>query len=232
MDVVKEGTVVATRCFEASGSMNDALYDFEWTVAPSYEWQDWLDRAGRPIVVPSISLESARAVELAWNQSRGQDKKSGPVLCPAANDGSSVRRYRPMQRQHAALFREFGEVDYRSREEVLNFALRYGLLGVSSQTQSVNYRGQGGEPRLHYVAGEAFLDWSFEICLMREGIGLVGGGRSAKGSHRLEWLFNRNLQHVQGRVSFNQSGELRLVLPPLTLIAAMWLQLTLAATGE
>ena len=23
---------------------NDALYDFEWTVAPGYEWQDWLDR--------------------------------------------------------------------------------------------------------------------------------------------------------------------------------------------
>jgi len=212
--------------------LSDAFSEFEWTVAPSYEWHDWLDRSGWPIVVPYISLESASGVELAWNQSREQQQKFGPVLCPAVNDGSTTRRYRPMRREHALLFREFGELDCRSREAVLDFAKRYGLLGVPSQSQSVNYRGPDGEPRLHYVAGEAFLDWCFEICLMREGIDLAGGGRSAKDLLRLEWLFNRNLQHVQGRVSFTPSGEPRLVPAPLTLIAAMWLQLALAVTGK
>jgi hypothetical protein len=45
-------------------------------------------------------------------------------------------------------------------------------------------------------------------------------------------LFDRNLQHVQGRLAFDKAGEPKLTLEPLTLISAMWLQLALAITGE
>lgn len=214
--------------------MIDAFYDFEWRVAPGYGWQDWLNNRGAPVVVPArgfYSLESALAVGLTWNQSQEKNKKKfGPILTPLVEEGTSVRTYRPMDREHAGLFRAFGEVDYRSCDEVLAFAGRHGLLGLDTQEQLVRLR-VNGKPRWHHAAGESFLDWSFEICLMREGIDLAGGLRSGKDSQRLRWLFDRNLQKVQGRVAFDKSGEPRLVLAPLSLVAAMWLQLALGVTG-
>src|SRR4051812_10942724 len=119
--------------------MNDAFYDFQWAVAPQYEWQDWVDQSGKPVVLPAeglISLESASAVELAWNHSREQKREYGPVLCPRMKDASELRHYRPMERQYAALFREFCCIDYTSLTAVMEFARKYGGLGVRMQAQS------------------------------------------------------------------------------------------------
>ena len=209
--------------------MNDVFLEFQWPVAPCYEWQDWLDKGGNPVEVPAeglVSLESADAVELAWNQSQEAHEEFGPVLWPV--DAADVRQYRPMQRQHAALFREFGDLDHANRSSVLEFAQRYGLLGVAQQHQSFRVRGTDGEFRDHYAGGEPYLRWAFEICLMREALKVSGRERPLQSSPRLKWLFDRNLQHVQGRIGINRAGEPRLALEPLTLVAAMWLQLTLA----
>lgn len=216
--------------------MNDAFYDFEWTVAPHYEWQEWLDASGRPVLVPSddlMGLDSPDAVELAWNYAQERDEEYGPVLCPVIKDAAEVRRYHPMQRDHAALFREFGDLEYTNRASLQAFAQRYGSLGVPTQSQAVRIRDENGERRDHHAYGEPYLQWALEICLMREGMRLEGRKRlTSDDSRRLKWLFDRNLQHVQGRLGFGRAGEPKLALEPLTLIAAMWLQLGLAITGE
>jgi hypothetical protein len=215
--------------------MRDAFYDFDWTVAPRYDWQDWLDRSGKPVIVPAeglISLESASAVELAWSQSQEAGEEYGPVLCPVIKDATEVRKYHPMQRNHAALFREFGDLEHTSQASILAFAQKYGALGVQTQRQTIRVRGTDGELRDHHAYGEPYLRWALEICLMREGLRLAGRKRSLRMSQRLKWLFDRHLQHVQGRLGFDQAGEPKLALEPLTLVSAMWLQLALAITGE
>jgi hypothetical protein len=216
--------------------MNDAFYDFEWTVAPEYEWQDWLDGSGARVVVPAdgvASLASAGGVELAWNRAQKAKHVYGPVLRPIIKDASKVRHYYPMQREHAALFREFADLDYRSTVSLLAFARRYGALGLPMQTQSLRIRTARGELRDHHAHGEPFLDWAIEICFMREGLRLgERKRRSVDDYRRLKRLFDRNLQHVQGRLGFDRAKEPKLMLEPLTLLAAMWLQLALAVTGE
>ncbi len=137
-----------------------------------------------------------------------------------------------MQRQHAALFREFAAVDFASPNDILAFAQKYGLLGVPMQTQSVSFRKPDGTYGHHSAHGEPMLHWAVEICLMREGLDLGGRARTPEGSRRLKWLFDRHLQHVQARLSFDGSGKPRVLLEPLTLIAALWLQLALDVTGD
>lgn len=215
--------------------MTDAFFDFEWAVAPRYEWQERLRQDGSPIAVPEddlLGLETPETVELTWNFAEDNNGQFGPVLSPALNDISELRHYHPMQREHAALFREFAELDYRSTARLLTFATRYGLLGVPLESQSIRVPGPDGEFVDHRAHGEPYLRWALEICFMREGVRLADLERSAEKSRRLKWLFDRHLQHVQGRLSFNQAGQPRLSLEPLSLIAAMWLQLALAVTGE
>lgn len=216
--------------------MNDVFYDFDWPVAPAYEWRDWLDRSGTPIVVPHeglISLETASAVELAWNLALKKKKEYGPVLQAVIKDSAQARRYHPMQRDHAALFHEFADLDYTNAASLLGFAQRYGALGVPTQSQEVRVRDKDGERFDHHAYGEPHLQWALEICLMREGLRLMlGKRRSLNTSQRLKWLFHRNLQYVQGRLGFDKAGEPKLTLEPLSLISAMWLQLALAITGD
>ena len=215
--------------------MNDAFYDFEWTVAPQYEWQDWIDGKGKASAVPTqglASLASASAVELLWNQAQDKALTYGPLLCPVMKDASEARRYRPMARQHAALFREFSELDYTSQTAVMTFARAHGLLGVLSKHQSTKVTGADGRMRFHHAYGESFLDWAFEIVLMREGLQLSGQKHTFERLRRLKWLCDRNLQHVQARLAFDPAGNPKMALQPLTLIAAMWLQFALAVTGD
>jgi hypothetical protein len=215
--------------------MHDAFLDFQWSVAARYEWQDWLDTRGKPIVVPAeglASLESPSAVELAWQQSEQTRKKTGPVLCPVLGDATAVRQYHPMQRQHAALFREFADLDYSDTAAILKFAGKYGLLGVPMETQTISVGDKTDERRHHIAHGEPHLIWAVEICQMLEGLWLADHRKSFERTRRLKWLFDRHLQHVQGRLAFNPAGEPRLALEPLTLVSAMWLQLALAITGE
>jgi len=215
--------------------MNDAFFDFEWTVAPRYVWQEWVDTDGSPLPIPShdlLGLDSPAAVELTWNHAGEHGRKYGPVLSAELEHLSELRRYRPMHREHAALFREFAEVDYASRDAVQAFASRYGLLGLPPQSQSISFRTPEGRHGQNFAHGEPLLQWALEVCLMREGLRVAGRKRTADASRRLKWLFDRNLQHVQARLSFGGAGQPTVLLEPLTLIAALWLQLALAVTGE
>src|SRR5688572_9718101 len=154
--------------------MNDAFYDFEWTVAPLYVWEDWLDSAGRPIDVPEdddlLGLDSPDAIELTWKYAADNEEQYGPVLRPIIGKDKQERRYRPMGRDHAALFREFADLDYLNKDAILSFAHKYGSLGVPAQQQSVRIRPLRGEAWDHHAYGEAYLRWALEICLMREGL--------------------------------------------------------------
>jgi hypothetical protein len=216
--------------------MNDAFADFSWTVAPHYEWQDWLTEGGKPQSVPAEGLassESAAGLELLWNRSFKVNKQYGPLLCPVIKDSTQVRSYCPMDRDHAALFREFADLDYQSTESILGFAKRYGGLGLVSASQSIRAPSPSGGTHWHHAFGEPYLQWALEICLMREGLGFgERKPRNMSDFKRLKWLFDRNLQHVQGRLGFGPAKEPRVLLEPLTLISAMWLQLSLAITGE
>jgi hypothetical protein len=214
-------------------TMRDVFYDFEWRVAPDYEWRDWLDDQGRSVVVPPEglgSLESPAGVELLWNRAYKAQRKYGPVL--QAAEGSPIRTYRPMEREHAALFRTFGDLDYRDSASLLAFAKTYGHIGLPQQDQHVQIPAAKGARPYHWAHGEPYLDWALEICFMREAIRATGRSREAQDAERLKWLFDRNLQHFQGRLRYGSAGEPLLVFQPLTLLSAMWLQLALSVTGD
>jgi hypothetical protein len=217
--------------------MNDVFYDFEWTVAPDYEWQDVLDEDGKPLFVAREgirSLESETAVELAWKSAREQQVLYGPLLSPLIKNSADVRRYYPMRRENAGLFREFGELSYTDKDSMLGFARRYGGLGLHTDHQTRRFRDENGDWVDHLAFGESYLQWALEICHMREGLRWQTRKRrrGIEESRRLKWLFDRNLQHVQFRMGFDPTGELKVLLQPLTLISAMWLQLAMAISGE
>lgn len=234
--------------------MNEPFLDFEWPVAPAYEWADLLGENGKPRVVPCkglASLESRTAVEWALKRFELKGRGTGPLLHPVGGSGTG-RTYTPMRREHAALFRLFAALDYRDREAIRAFANQYGLLG---------------EPSKHGW-GESHLAWAREICLMQEALELsqpttpateqreraiwsqhdaairtlrrrqgvepedpVEHRRQAR-RNKLAWLFNVHLQHVQGRMIFDPNVPPRMKFAPLTLLAAMWLQLALAIAGD
>jgi hypothetical protein len=122
--------------------MGDALRDFEWEVAADYECQTVLrkDDPGHAELVLA-------------------EKLTGPR-----------RRYRPLDRQHATLFRTFARTD-SSPDGVLSFARRYGLLGgaVSMyQNQGLPYVASGRER----LAGDAPETWQGQISRMRMAVEL------------------------------------------------------------
>ena len=212
---------------------NGELYlDFEWPVAVAHDWKAWLDENGRAVVVPNeglVSLETPAAVELAVKQAAKGGRETGPVLCDRPGD---YKRYKPMQREHAALFRTFASLDYHDRDAIRGFANDYGLLGIRQQEQHVLADGDRAE---HTAIGESHLQWAYEICLMKEGVRfehrLSEHETIAPRQHeRFAWLFNRQLQYVQHRTTFNHNQP-RFPIAPLTLLAAMWLQLSRAITG-
>ena len=195
-----------------------------------------------------ISLDSPEGVELSWE---GLDEKKtmpGPVLGEAPHSGEP-RRYHPMQRKHAALFRTFADLDFRDKEAILGFARIYGLLGHHSQEQGPLSHEFG----YHHALGEPHLAWAHEICLMRKAIRLTRSRseeeeaeidesyrryghnpqhRHEKDRKRLEGMFNLHLQHVQPRTTFEIVRRPRLAYAPLTLLSAMWLQLVLALADD
>ena len=238
-------------CAKLVNTMREAFLDFEWHVHPAYHWQDWLDARGKPIVVPDhglASLRSPNAVEFAWQRFHKKKEKAGPVLGPVLDSGEP-RRYLPMQREHAALFQTFAALDFQDREAILGFASTYGLLGIDQQEQGPSSREHG----YRHVMGESHLTWAREICLMQEAMRLAHW-RSAKEEaeedaryeqyeldaerHRrergkkLEWLFDLHLQNVQPRTTFEKVLRPKLSFAPLTLLAAMWLQLALALADD
>ena len=214
-------------------STSELFVDFEWDVAPAYAWKDWLNPNGRPITVRAkglSSLESCTAVELAVTRAAEEQRETGPVLGPS--DGIA-RLYRPMDREHAGLFRTFAALDYRDREAIRAFASTYGLLGLPQQVQHVPARRTRAE---HTAVGESHLAWAQEICLMKEAVRTAATPEThpplrERNQHRLDWLFQRQLQYVRPRVTFDSTEWPRFSVVPLTLLAAMWLQLSRALTG-
>lgn len=233
--------------------MQDAFLEFEWHVAPAYHWQDWLDEHGRPVVVPDeglISLDSQAGVELAWQDYDERQEQTGPVLGPVLDSGSA-RQYRPLAREHAALFRTFADLDFRDREAILTFASSYGSLSVFADQQFQDVLLPTG--KVHTASGESHLTWAREIGLMREALaltrrrpeaekaeldaryrhyGLDPEHRRKEDARKLNWLFNVHLQQVQPRMAFQDGLPARLSYAPLTLLAAMWLQLALAIADD
>lgn len=233
--------------------MEEPFKRFEWYVHPTYHWQDWLDSRGKPLVVRKeglISLDSDEAVKFAWDRLHEEKRVVGPVLGPPLDSGPP-RAYQPMQREHATLFRTFADLNYRDKEALLGFAMKFGLLGVETRTQSIPMPGRTGEDRYHHALGESYLDWAREICLMRDALHLARSRTPEEIAtdarayrkvglepphderrRRLAWLFNVHLQHVQGRMVFESELPPRLSFAPLTLLAAMWLQLALSVAGD
>ena len=242
--------------------MSELFSDFEWGVFPAYHWQDWLDSSGRPITITAAdevealaSLDSSVGVEFAWDRFKESKEKPGPVLGPDLDSGA-VRMYRPMERRHAALFKRFVALDYRDRNALLAFARTYGCLSAIVPTGEA----PGGQSQqvvlpdgsVRNALGEPHLTWAYEICLMRkamqltqrpEGVqadidaaykrrGMDPEHRRTEDAHRLDWLFNVHLQHVQPRMSFRDRLPPRLSYAPLTLLAAMWWQLALAVVDD
>jgi len=231
--------------------MNEPFLAFEWAVHADYQWHELRDERGHVRRVKErgglANLGTCSSVELAYDRELNSGRATGPLLRPS---GKTVI-YRPMAREHAALFREFAEVDYRDVEAIRTFANKYGRLGVDSK----------------HAPAESHLHWAREICLMREALSLSRPWTQAReaadariwatadaaiealwrrhgnsGSHKahrrtedrrkLEWLFNLHLQHVQTRLHAEEDVPVRLQLAPLSLLAAMWLQLALAVTGD
>jgi hypothetical protein len=242
--------------------MSELFSDFEWGVFPAYHWQDWLDSSGRPITITAAdevealaSLDSSVGVEFAWDRFKESKEKPGPVLGPDLDSGA-VRMYRPMERRHAALFQRFVALDYRDGNALLAFARTYGCLSAIVPTGEA----PGGQSQqvvlpdgsVRNALGEPQLTWEYEICLMKkamqltqrpEGVqadidaaykrrGMDPEHRRTEDAHRLDWLFNVHLQHVQPRMSFRDRLPPRLSYAPLTLLAAMWWQLALAVVDD
>lgn len=234
-------------------TVDEPFRSFEWHVAPAYHWQDWLSASGKRLVVPATgfrSYESPSAIELVWEGLNKKDQKVGPVLGPVLDSGLA-RTYSPMLREHATLFRTFADLDYQDRAAMLDFATRYGLLGAGFQDQALMFADRTGPDRHHHALGESQLTWAREICLMREGLELSRTMTPREETQdranwrrvgleppyedrrkKLAWLFDVHLQHVQGRMIVEANVPPRLSFAPLTLLAAMWLQLALSVAGD
>ena len=145
---------------------------------------------------------------------------------PTAGRSTQIR---PMSREHASLFRRFGQLDPMDTNAILDFARQYGWLGVRPRPHQTRRLGDGSN---HYAEGEPHLLWVVEIAQMREAIWWWEHRKDAARRSAIEWLLNSHLQHVQGRMRIAAGGSPQLRMAPLTLLAAMWLQLAMAVAGD
>jgi hypothetical protein len=238
-------------------TMKDAFFDFEWPVATGYKWENWLDSDGSPKTFPPNVLnqladdlskcrirfnsgpdpspksrEIIRAAGLRDLERDRLSRETGPVLTPV--NASNSRRYRPMDPQHSALFRQFAELDFMDATKILTFASTYGWLGLMDPPhQRIPIRNVSGRVRRwHSVAGESHLAWAIEICGMREALHLSEELASFGARQRFMWLYASKLPDVHGWLSFDDARKPQFTIRPVSLISAMWLQLALAITGE
>jgi hypothetical protein len=211
--------------------------------------------------VPARSLEDEHTIQAALHRLEVENrslppyaaKTLGPFLCER---GDVVRTYAPMSREYATLFRTFADLDFRDPLALGGFAKRYGRLGLSRQDPRYIVRDRHpllkkSDDRYHQVVGESHLHWAQEICQLREALRLVKTPTAAEKRadrdawkrlgeeppyenrrFRLAWLFNIHLQHVQARFINVENNAPRISFAPLTLLAAMWLQLALSVAGD
>lgn len=203
--------------------MTEPFFEFQWPVAPDYRWVEWLAPDGSPIR-PSRSQLHADTSKITTVE---KGKETGPVLMPTEGPH---RFFRPMERENATLFQEFANLDASDLDTILGFVRKYGWLGVNPRA-SQNFRLPDGS--MHFAVGEPYVIWVQEIALMRRAIWLWENPDYAEGDEEyLAWLYNVHLQEVQGRMTFAEATDPRLRVAPMTLLAAMWLQLALAVTGN
>ena len=205
--------------------MTEPFFEFEWPVAQDYRWADWLGPDGRP-VRPNFDDLLVPDTSTLFTVEEGSE--TGPVLTPS--EGPS-RAFHPMDRRNATLFRLFADLDYKDINTILNFARQHGLLGPHRLRQFQAFPKADGS--LHYAEGESHLAWASEIAQMRKAVWLWKHPKSANRDQRKwGWLFDSHLQDVQGRMRFGPGGPPQLRIAPMTLLAAMWLQLALAVAGN
>jgi hypothetical protein len=204
-------------------STNQPFFEFEWPVAPNYIWVEWLGADGEP--VRPTDFDAHPNTSAGFAEKEGEE--TGPVLMLVAGPSSFIH---PMDRDHATLFRRFGDLDAMDTNAILEFARQYGWLGVTPRSSQVIRRPDGS---IHHAEGEPHLLWVNEIAKMREAVWLWEHPKYTKREEgKLGWLFDSHLQHVQGRMRFAADGPPQLRIAPMTLLAAMWLQLAMAVAGN
>ena len=204
-------------------STNQPFFEFEWPVAPDYLWVEWLDEAGEPVRPAGFAAHPDTSA--AFVEEKGSE--TGPVLMIVEGPHTTIH---PMDRDHASLFRRFAELDATNPEAILDFARQYGWLGVTPRNSQVSRRPDGS---IHHAEGEPQQLWVNEVAKMRQAIWLCEHPKYAKREkEKLVWLFDSHLQHVQGRMKFGPDGRPQLRTAPMTLLAAMWLQLAMAVAGN
>ena len=202
---------------------NQPFFEFEWPVAPDYRWVEWLDANGNPVRRSGFAAHPNTSAALV--EEKGSE--TGPVLMCVEGPHTTIH---PMDRDHASLFRRFAELDATDPDAILGFARQYGWLGVAPRNSQVSRRPDGS---IHRAEGEPKQLWVNEVAKMREAIWLCEHPKSAKREEeKLGWLFDSHLQHVQGRMKFGPDGPPQLRTAPMTLLAAMWLQLAMAVAGN
>jgi len=106
----------------------------------------------------------------------------------------------------------FAQLDFSSRDEIHDFAMTYGLLGLE---------------------WESHINWAMEICMMAEALRLNNReNRTPHDNKRLTSLLNFHLQDVSAQFDVgSSSAETHLFHGPKTLLAALWLQFGLGLAG-
>ena len=201
--------------------MTEPFFEFEWPVPPDFTWIEWLDENCKPVRPSAFELQvnTSETIEMK----RGKER--GPILMAGEGKHTSSR---PMDRENATLFRRFAKLDPMDLNALREFARRYGWLGVERLHQARRLR-DGSQ---HWADGEPYLVWIQEIEKMREAIWLWEHPKSAEDEQKKWfWLLDTHLQRVQGRMKAGKDSTPQLRIAPMTLLAAMWLQLALAIAG-
>jgi hypothetical protein len=199
------------------------FFEFEWPVAPDYRWVEWLNDDGKAVRPEGFAAHPNTAAALT--EKKGHE--TGPVLTPVSGRHSMIH---PMDRHHAALFRRFADLDAADTAAILTFVRQYGWLGITPRPSQVSRLPDGS---IHHAEGEPHQIWVNEIAKMREAIWLSEHPKYRKrDEEKFRWLFDSHLQHVQGRMNVAKDGRAQLRVAPVTLLAAMWLQLALAIAGN
>lgn len=212
-------------CYSAKtvNTTSKPFFEFPSPVAPDYRWVEWLDPDGNPVRPSEFAAHPNTSADLV--EEKG--KETGPVLMPVEGPHTVIH---PMDRDHAALFRRFAELDATDPDAILGFARLFGWLGVTPRNSQVRRRP---DRSLHHAEGEPQQLWVNEVAKMREAIWLCDHRKYAsRDRKKLAWLFDQHLQAVQGRLRVAEDGRAQLRIAPMTLLAAMWLQLAMAVAGN
>jgi len=186
-----------------SKSIKDVFDELEWQVWPGYAWHDH----GGLFKEPTHRFETPETVDRACQLNEkakhqlGECRKTGPTLEPLYDSGAP-RLINPESKQHSALFMTFAQINYADRDEILGFAMTYGLLGLE---------------------WESHINWAHEICQMKEAVDIAwSDDKTPEQVERLRSLCNVHLRGVVSR--FQVNPEPCLTQRPETLLALMWLR--------